>query len=238
MAPPPSAGSGERPTSDLVQRTRVRVTVFGIPWEMDARALAGSAYSILAIGWPRYAQMAQHHFAAGVDVAPPQPPFLGHHAELVAHLAAWRVLTGDIQGACELARESPREHRAHPLRPHGSAVGVGADTCARVGRRRGIPRQRGEALGGGWESAARLLAADITVSWPSRSAGTPSRRSPGRPRRRVPRGRCSLERHQERVRVRRDRRSTTTAGGDAIATISTTMPGARFPRRQVRCGSL
>jgi predicted ATPase/DNA-binding SARP family transcriptional activator len=165
----------------------VAMTVdLGVPWRMDARALAGSAYSVLAIGWPRYAQMAQHHLAAGVDLSPPQPPFLGLRAELVAHLATWRVLAGDVQGACELAREArvdialtPYSRTAARLAlalilalgsdddvgSLGNAVRSFHDDARRFdwgsGARDTVIIYGGflAALGDEWESAARLLAA-------------------------------------------------------------------------------
>jgi hypothetical protein len=79
---------------------------FAVPWRKDSRFLAGSAYAVLSLACPDYAATAHEHFSSGVAVAPPRPPFLGLHALLRTHLAVHRVLAGDIQGACTLAREA------------------------------------------------------------------------------------------------------------------------------------
>jgi predicted ATPase/DNA-binding SARP family transcriptional activator len=73
---------------------------------MADRLGAGITYSMLSVAWPPYAERAQHHYAAGIALAPPAPPYLGLHAELCGQLAVHRFLAGDKSGACALVREA------------------------------------------------------------------------------------------------------------------------------------
>jgi predicted ATPase/DNA-binding SARP family transcriptional activator len=79
---------------------------FSVPWRMYCRLHAGYAYSTLALAWPRHAEAAQRHYAAGFAEAAPAPPYLGLHAQLAAQLALHRFLAGDTNDACTLARQA------------------------------------------------------------------------------------------------------------------------------------
>jgi predicted ATPase/DNA-binding SARP family transcriptional activator len=93
-------------TTELVEACVAMGEQFFAPWRMSYRLHAGLACSTLATAWPRYAEVARRHFAAGVGVALPAPPYLGLHAELGAHLALHTFLVGDRGGACAIARET------------------------------------------------------------------------------------------------------------------------------------
>jgi predicted ATPase/DNA-binding SARP family transcriptional activator len=82
---------------------------FDVPVRMACRLLAGITYSMLTFASPRYAEPAQRHYAAGVAVAEPSPPYLGLHAELCGQLAVHRFVAGDITAAAALARQAQRD---------------------------------------------------------------------------------------------------------------------------------
>lgn len=79
---------------------------FSAPWRMCYRLHAGLASSSLALAWPRYAEQARRHFAAGVAVAPPAPPYFGLHAELGGQLALHTFLGGDPDRARSIAHDA------------------------------------------------------------------------------------------------------------------------------------
>lgn len=107
-----------RQATEFAEACVVMDEQFSVPWRMWCRLASGAAYATLALAWPRHVESAQRHYAAGVAVAPPAPPYLGLHAELCMHLALYRSLAGDTVGACALARQAQHNMARAPEYGH------------------------------------------------------------------------------------------------------------------------
>ena len=158
---------------------------FAAPWRMFCRLLAGTAYATLAFVPLCEVELAEAHYAAGIDAAPPASPYRGLRALLCAHLALHRVVAGDTTGAIVLARDALVDNALSWMLRQGDpmvlalAVGIGTTTDFEVARRQlcdydEAARRADLVLGadmvviyggvlaaqrGDWETAAKLLAA-------------------------------------------------------------------------------